>query len=514
MKQLLLITGANSALARHAIPALHDAWQVRAVDHRFDPPLPECTDVLTGDLRDLDFVAAACDGVGAILHLAPLYTRLASDSATLDHATRGTFQLLDAAAKAGTARVVLGSSLNLFSALPAEYRINEQWRPRPTTKLDDLCVWLAELGTREMVRSTSISGVCLRFGHIVDDALAASQPFDPMWVHVQDAIAAIRCALADAPKGWLIVHVPSADARSRFQYTRTREEFDFAPQRDFAAHASAAAHASPTPPTPIPTRPTLRRVVIFGAGGPLAAAVARELAGEYVLRLTDVKPIETLLATATPQSPGAPLPEPPQPPHEWCVVDVRDESQVMAACAGMDAIINCSVVRNDPADAFRVNTIGAYHVMRAAIAHHIRKVVHTGPFMLGAHDRTGYDWDYDIVDDVPPRPSNGWLYFMSKYFGQEICRIFADEYDLIVPALTFCQFVNPAVRYTPHIHPLTISWEDAARAVRCALEVPTLSSPFEYFHIGTDLPHGVFKNEKAKRLLHWQPRDSLRSHYT
>jgi len=185
----------------------------------------------------------------------------------------------------------------------------------------------------------------------------------------------------------------------------------------------------------------------------------------------------------------------------------------MAACAGMDAIINCTVLRNDPADAFLVNTLGAYNVMRAAVAHGIQRVVHTGPFMLGAHDRTGYDWDHDIVDDVPPRPGRDWVYFMSKYFGQEICRIFAEAHGLVVPALTFCQFVEPSTPCGPYIHPLTISWGDAARAIRCALETPALPSPFEYFHIGADLPHGVFRNDKAKRLLRWQPHDTLEMHY-
>ena len=31
----------------------------------------------------------------------------------------------------------------------------------------------------------------------------------------------------------------------------------------------------------------------------------------------------------------------------------------------------------------------------------------------------------------------------------------------------------------------------------------------EVLHIQADLPHGKFTNEKAKRLLNWQPRDGL-----
>lgn len=56
------------------------------------------------------------------------------------------------------------------------------------------------------------------------------------------------------------------------------------------------------------------------------------------------------------------------------------------------------------------------------------------------------------------------------------------------------------------------TWGNAARTIRCALEVAELPAPFEYFHIGANLLHGVFRNDKAKRLLGWQLRDTLEAH--
>jgi nucleoside-diphosphate-sugar epimerase len=157
-----------------------------------------------------------------------------------------------------------------------------------------------------------------------------------------------------------------------------------------------------------------------------------------------------------------------------------------------------------------VNALGAYHVMQAAVAHGIRRVVHTGPFQIGIDGPEGYHWDDRIVDDVPARPGNGMnTYLHSKYLGQEICRVFAEFYELETPTLLFCDFadfVNP--RPATHlVHPFTTTWTDAARAIRSALEAPTLPSPFEIFHINSDMPHGIFPNDKAKRLLGWRPQD-------
>jgi nucleoside-diphosphate-sugar epimerase len=183
---------------------------------------------------------------------------------------------------------------------------------------------------------------------------------------------------------------------------------------------------------------------------------------------------------------------------------------VLAACEGMDAIVNCTVVRPDLEKAFRVNTVGAYNVVRAALAHGIRRVVHTGPQVVSLDRAPGYWWDFDVPPDVPARPGVH-LYHHTKFLGQELCRIFAEEHGLEVPVLQFSLFVNPQTAHPGprSVGPLSVSWDDAGYAMRRALEVAALPSPFEVMHILADLPHGKFSNAKAKRLLGWHPRDTL-----
>ena len=507
----LLITGADSLLARAFVAALPAGTKVRAVDAAFHSPVPGAEN-RTGHLRDTAFLNEILADITHVVHLAALYTRLGDDNATLDEATRGSYQLANAAAAAGVQRLVLGSSLDFFAPLWEKYQADETWRPQPQPTLDQLCPYLMEVALREVARVTALSTLCLRLGAVVDDAQAASHPYDRRWLHVDDAVSALLRTLEVEAEGWKVWHIAAAGERTRVPVAQAGEEaFGYKPRHDFAERwASEETTPSFRLPAPILAKP-IRNVVVFGAGGPLGAALAEELAPHYTVRLTDVKPVEELM-NIPPQSPGAPLPVPPQPPHEWRVVDVRDAAQVHAACAGMDAIVNVSVVRHDPVDAFRVNAIGAFNVMQAAVAHGIKRVVHTGPFMLGQRGGGGYDWDTFLVDDIAPRPGIWWVYLPSKLLGQEICRIFAEHYGLCVPTLTFAQFVNPQV-LPNRISTLAVSWMDAANAIRCALAVDGLPSPYEYMHIGADTPLGVFPNEKAKRLLGWQPRDRFEEVY-
>ena len=457
--------------------------------------------------------------MSTVLHLAPLTTRLGNDTDTLDHATRGTYQLALAAAEAGVERIIQGSTLDLFATLWARYRVDEGWRPRPQPEVDQLSAYLAEVALREVSRETGVAALCLRYGHVVDDAQTAGTAADPRWVHIEDAVLATLRALEVDAAGWQVLHISAAGEQAAVPVARAvQEPFSYVPVHAFLRDGDPFPAVTNPAPEPIPVRP-IRRVGIFGAGGPLGAAVTEALQDSYELRLADIRPVEEA-AAAEPQFPGAPLPTPPHPPHTWQVMDIRELDQVMAACEGMDAIINCSVLRSDPADAFRVNALGAYHVMAAAVAHKIKRIVHTGPYLVTQEGAAGYRWDDWIVDDVPARPGTNWIYLPTKLLGKEICRIFAEHYGLEVPALAFVHFRNPDMRIrfpdTPpgwRLYPFSVSWTDAALAVRAALEVEALPSPFEYIHIGAELPHGMYPMEKAKRLLGWEARDHFEEYY-
>ncbi|HEX2515834.1 MAG TPA: NAD(P)-dependent oxidoreductase [Chloroflexota bacterium] len=571
----LLITGGESPLARALAVALSPRHEIRLAQLAGGGG-PVGLERVTGDLRQPSFVAQALQGVEATLHLAPLWPGLpagSSDQERLDLAARGTYVLYTEAARLGVRRVVQASTLDLFERCPASWRVNESWRLRHSTGPRQLAAYLAEASARECSRVEPVQTVCLRLGHIVEGpsdsegreaprdaagpALAIGEGpaegpaegphLDPAtWLHLEDAVQAFERALDFVPStrygslsgppahGWWVFHIPGAGPHTRVPLAEAGQEaFGYRPVHAFSAPpagrrgeregASPGAYASVSSLTPAPAkgpaRP-IRKVVVFGAGGPLAGATIPLLTESYSLRITDLRPMAEIVA-AGPRGTGAPTPRLLDPPHEMRQVDVTDPAQVLAACEGMDAIVNCTVVRPHLAQAFLVNCIGAYNVMRAAVAHGIRRVVHTGPQQVMLDRPGGYWWDADVTADAPPRPG-AHLYRHSKYLGQEVCRLFAEEHGLEVPVLLFSTFVDPPTAAATMagrpggggLSPLSVSWDDAGHAMRRALEVPSLPSPFEVFLILADLPHGRYSNQKARRLLGWQPRDTLEALWT
>lgn len=226
----------------------------------------------------------------------------------------------------------------------------------------------------------------------------------------------------------------------------------------------------------------MRPVLFLGASGLIGPYLTPGLEGHYDLRLTDVKP--------HPQ--GKPV----------AIVDVRSYEQVLEAARGVDAIMNFTVVRGDPVDSFLVNTIGAWHVMRAAVELGIRKVIHSGP----QHVRSTYDHDFD-VDDAPAVAGTGH-YGITKWLSAEICRVFAREHGIQTAYFVFNGLgpkpEGPVAK--PEDAPtFRVVWEDLQHVCRLALEAESIPGDFQLFNMLSFRGPGKYTTEKAKRMLGFEP---------
>src|SRR4051812_8001104 len=101
MPDLVLVTGAAGTLGRAAIPALHEAgFRIRAADVRTMDWASDGVETIDLDVRDVDAVRHAMNGVSAVLHAAAWHGIHMKDHPPRDfwelNAT-GTFNVLQAA---------------------------------------------------------------------------------------------------------------------------------------------------------------------------------------------------------------------------------------------------------------------------------------------------------------------------------------------------------------------------------------------------------------------------------
>jgi nucleoside-diphosphate-sugar epimerase len=258
------------------------------------------------------------------------------------------------------------------------------------------------------------------------------------------------------------------------------------------------------------------KVCIFGPGGSVAAVSAPVLAQRFPLLPADREPIEAVIARQRdpiyPSWKSAPL-----PPHEWVEVDITDYDQVERAMTGCDAVINLSVNRTEPSQAFRVNAVGVYNIMKAAVKLRPQRIVQTGVIMVWGYGHEG-DLRYDVrvPEDMPLHPGSQ-LYALSKQLGLEIATIFSMQHKLDVLTMVFH-------RLRPHdaldnrddnvVIPYSTAWDDLGDALMCALRAPTMPRPNEVFHICARMPMGKYAPDKAERLLGWRPKHNFERFYT
>ena len=252
-------------------------------------------------------------------------------------------------------------------------------------------------------------------------------------------------------------------------------------------------------------------VCVFGAGGPMGAVAAPVLAQHYTLRLVDIASFDEVLARPHSKEPPHGWPrwaEPLHPPHEWRQADITDYAHVERALEGCDAVINLSVSRSQPERAFRVNAIGVYHLLKAAVKLRPKRVIHTGVIVVTGY---GHDadlrYDFRIPDDVPLHPGSN-LYPLTKQLGLELATVFADRHGLDVITFLFHR-LRPHDRLDGRdddvVIPYSTAWDDLGGAFLCGLRAPTPPRPNEVFFICGHIPTGKFAPHKAERLLGWRP---------
>lgn len=232
-----------------------------------------------------------------------------------------------------------------------------------------------------------------------------------------------------------------------------------------------------------------RVVLITGAAGNIGAKLAAHFAGtgDYDLRLLDQKPGEGIVAA------------------DLAVYDESWASQF----EGVDTVIHLAGEPRGTATwamVRRANIVGTQHVLRAARAAKVRRVVFasTNQVMLGYRFREGI-----VTTDLPPAPLSP--YGISKLFGEELGRGFAEETGISFIALRIGYFQRGENLPGPHMgigvwgQSMWLSNRDMLHAIERATEAENV--PFAVLNLVSNNPGMRWDLEHTRKTIGYAPQD-------
>ncbi|MFU1779869.1 NAD-dependent glucose-6-phosphate dehydrogenase Azf [Haloarcula japonica] len=245
MDDPVLLTGAGGAVGAAILEGLEDAYEWKLMFH--SPPAEEPDhEYLVGDVSSEGDVAAAMDGVGAVIHLAGDPRPEAPWDSVLENNIDGTQKMYEAAVDEDVEKFVFASSNHAVGSFETDERTPEMYRPDDQYRLD---------GT-ELPRPGNLYGVSKATGEVlgryyhdehglsvcnirIGNLTRGHPPIDyergqAMWLSYRDCAHIHDCAL-QADYEYEIVYGISDNDRKYYSIERAKDVLGYAPQ-DNSAH--------------------------------------------------------------------------------------------------------------------------------------------------------------------------------------------------------------------------------------------------------------------------------------
>lgn len=249
--QRILITGAAGAIGRllRAELARPDRELVLLdVVAPAEPAPGEAARTLTASVGDLDALLAAAEGADAIVHLA----NLIEDETWADYAAiniTGTYNVLEAARRAGVPRVIYASSnhaVGFTERPPGGEHVPAALAPRPDSYYG-VCKVASEALCSLYHDRHGLDAICLRIGSCRPD------PDDRRclwsWLSYPDAVRLVEAALTVPSPGFRIVWGVSANTQGWWSLQEGRA-IGYEPHDDAEDQVEKILAADPEPEPP------------------------------------------------------------------------------------------------------------------------------------------------------------------------------------------------------------------------------------------------------------------------
>jgi uronate dehydrogenase len=230
----------------------------------------------------------------------------------------------------------------------------------------------------------------------------------------------------------------------------------------------------------------MKTILITGAAGDVGTHLRRELAGKYILKVSDLRSFKKI-----------------NKEEKFVRADISKFSAALRITKGVDAVVHLGGYSVEgPWDAIlNANIIGCYNVFEAARRNGVTRII----FPSSNHATGFYRRDHTIDHCVYPKPDS--RYGVSKVFGEALGSLYADKYGMQV----FCMRignVNPAPIDKRRLS-IWLSPRDLAQLVTIGIEHPQIR--FEIVYGVSRNTRSWYDNSNAHRLG-YQPQDDAESY--
>ena len=229
----------------------------------------------------------------------------------------------------------------------------------------------------------------------------------------------------------------------------------------------------------------MKTVLITGAAGDVGGHLRRELAGKYLLRLSDRRPVQDLALG-----------------EHFTRANIARLTQAVRITRGVDAIVHLGGYATEGPwqHILEANIVGCYNLFEAAHQNGVKRIV-----FASSNHAVGFHGRDEVLDHhAELRPDS--RYGLSKAFGENLGRLYADKYGLEV----CCVRIGNVLRLPADKRRLSIwlSPRDLAQLVSIGIEHPAIR--FEIVYGVSANQRSFYDNANALRLGYRPQDDSER----
>jgi NAD+ dependent glucose-6-phosphate dehydrogenase len=232
----VLITGAAGRIGSSLAEQLKDRYRLRVHYHHNIPEHPPVADRVIADVSVFEQIAPALEGMDAVVHMAGDPSTRASWESVRARNIDGTYNVLEAARRAGCKKVVFASTNHVMGM----YDRDQEWPvygtlPVRPDSLYGVSKAFGEALGRHYHDQYGLSVICLRIGWFLP------RPRDEisrwMWLSPRDC-AQVTWRAIESDLGFGVFYAISRNGRRHWDLTDTMEKLGYRPEDDAEDYAA------------------------------------------------------------------------------------------------------------------------------------------------------------------------------------------------------------------------------------------------------------------------------------